>query len=565
MQINVKKLLNFKTLYYLTIIIVVVLLSYSILPMIFLRDNYVYTVWDSLDSNVGIMQVVHDNNLLLSLDSDLPIMNNINGVYTTISYNIYNVLWCVFGYLDGEIINHTFSILLAFFSMLSLLKYMFKERDTAGLCIIYLISVAYAITPCAPNRSSSFAILPLIIKFFIVLQKKDKFSPLSFWAVIFPLFLNFAAFSVFVCAFWLLFSIFDFIKSKKININLIIALCSMTIVIIFININYFKLLLFAKETSRSLKISEGFNFNFENLYKYLKYGQKHAYSLHFTYLLPLCVIGTLYMFYAEKINKKYFYFIIFGWILWILTSIFAEFNDAGIKTGLIIIDGFNWGRIIYFMRFVWYFMVACISLTDNKNVFVKLTTYVFLIFQLFLIVTSDITFNDNRNTIVRAVFNAKSDETITFKEFFSVELLNEIKEDINYKNEVVVAYGFHPSVLQYNGFNTLDGYLTVHSNEYQESFRKVISPALEKYKKYKNYYDGWGGRSYIFGELDYDPDINKDLEPVTLYIDVNAYKKLDGKYIISRAEISNSKELGLVLINDYTNNDSIYHFYVYSV
>lgn len=565
MQINIRKLLNSRTLYYITIAIVVILLSYSILPMVILRDNYVFTVWDNLDSNVGIIQVVHDNGLFLSLDDNLPIMNNINGVYTTISYNIYNILWCIFGYLNGEIINHTLSVVLAFFSMQSLLKYIFKKSDVTELCIIYLISVAYAITPCAPNRLSSFAILPLIIRFFIVLQKKVNFSPMSLLAVIFPLFLNFAAFTVFICIFWFLFLIVDLIKTKKININLIIALCLITIATIIVNINYFKLLLFAEKTSRSLKTSQEFSFNLENLYKYLKYGQKHAYSLHFTYLFPICVIGTLYMFYIKKINGKYFDVIIFGWVLWILTSILAEFNDAGIKTGLIIIDGFNWGRIIYFMRFIWYIMLACILLVNDENVFIKLSAYIFLIFQLYLIVTSDTTFNDNRNTIVRAAFNVKSDETITFKEFFSEELLNEIKKDINYKNEVVVAYGFHPSILQYNGFNTLDGYLTVHSSEYQESFRKVISPALEKYKKYRDYYDGWGGRSYIFGELDYDPDINKDVDPATLYIDVDAYKEFDGKYIISRAEISNSKELGLILINDYTSDDSIYHFYVYSV
>lgn len=47
---------------------------------------------------------------------------------------------------------------------------------------------------------------------------------------------------------------------------------------------------------------------------------------------------------------------------------------------------------------------------------------------------------------------------ITYAEFFDTSLFEEIKKDIGYNGEKVVAFGFHPSVLIYNGFTTIDGY-----------------------------------------------------------------------------------------------------------
>ena len=159
------------------------------------------------------------------------------------------------------------------------------------------------------------------------------------------------------------------------------------------------------------------------------------------------------------------------------------------------------------------------------------------------------------------------DAYITYKEFFSTDLFENIKEDIDYNQEGFIAYGFHPSVLAYNDFNTIDTYMSAHSMDYQIKFREVIAPRLEIDESNRSYYDTWGGRTYIFGDLGYEPTKYKpvDGESYTLSINSEALKELGGEYILSRAEISNSQELGINLMNDYDSEDSLYHIFVYRV
>jgi hypothetical protein len=70
---------------------------------------------------------------------------------------------------------------------------------------------------------------------------------------------------------------------------------------------------------------------------------------------------------------------------------------------------------------------------------------------------------------------------------------------------------------------------------------------------------------YLYNvELNYQPTRNKNAAPVTLNIDMNVFKNdFGGTYILSRAEISNSKDIGLELVNRYYDEESIYTIYLY--
>jgi hypothetical protein len=47
---------------------------------------------------------------------------------------------------------------------------------------------------------------------------------------------------------------------------------------------------------------------------------------------------------------------------------------------------------------------------------------------------------------------------------------------------------------------------------------------------------------------------------------MNVFKEdFDGKYILSRTEILNAGELGLLLVNRYDDENSIYTIYVYEL
>jgi hypothetical protein len=90
-------------------------------------------------------------------------------------------------------------------------------------------------------------------------------------------------------------------------------------------------------------------------------------------------------------------------------------------------------------------------------------------------------------------------------------LFEEIKKDITYSNERVVAFGYHPSVLMYNGFNCIDEYNNAYPLSYMKKFRTLIAPELENNQKDREYYDSWGSRMYLYNsELNSEPTKNKN-------------------------------------------------------
>ena len=57
-----------------------------------------------------------------------------------------------------------------------------------------------------------------------------------------------------------------------------------------------------------------------------------------------------------------------------------------------------------------------------------------------------------------------------------------------------------------------------------------------------------------------------ELTQTELYMDMDVFKEMNGKYIFSRVQITNSAELGISLINTvHTDEYSPYTVYVYSV
>jgi hypothetical protein len=155
---------------------------------------------------------------------------------------------------------------------------------------------------------------------------------------------------------------------------------------------------------------------------------------------------------------------------------------------------------------------------------------------------------------------------ISYKEFFSADLFEKIKKNISYSGEKVVAFGYHPSVLMYNGFNCIDGYNNAYPLSYMQRFRTLIAPELEINQEAREYYDSWGGRMYLYNsELSYEPTRDKNTSPVKLNIDMEVFKNdFEGRYILSRAEISNSDALGLELKKQYDDGEGIYVIYLYS-
>jgi hypothetical protein len=297
--------------------------------------------------------------------------------------------------------------------------------------------------------------------------------------------------------------------------------------------------------------------------------------------------------------------------------IIAALHDSGLAAGFIkryvpVLSGLNWARAAVFNRVLWYVIFGiCLQVILNiKTVriilndkeyrfgsgFSKLIAGALICLQIGYIALSPGLYNDQVRTwineievkrrIVRNIIPQRKWRSlrnfiddlgggvyegdysfISYKEFFAKDLFDRIKKDISYSGERVVALGYHPSVLMYNGFNCIDGYNSAYPLSYMRSFRTLIAPEFEINQDAREYYDKWGGRMYLYNsELNYGPTKGKDNAPVKLNINTDVFRNtFNGSYILSRSEISNSGALGLALVKRYYDKESIYTIYLYAL
>ena len=92
--------------------------------------------------------------------------------------------------------------------------------------------------------------------------------------------------------------------------------------------------------------------------------------------------------------------------------------------------------------------------------------------------------------------------------------------------------------------------------------------AYDRVPEWQTYYGEWGARAYLYagsGESIYNPYRNQPLSDAHLYLDGGQFRKMGGKYLFSRYELSNAGELGFDLHGIYSGESSPYTIYLYEM
>ena len=589
------------------------------LPFILFGTDSIITIHDNLDCFIPMCKMYYNNNLFLKFDASTNGFSEMSTLYYPIvTFNIQSMMYMFFNDFTAYTLLHCLSMIIGYISMYIMLK---KTLDISPK-ISALTAICYASLPILSYWNICISILPLIIAFFFHFALRDNymFSWKVFLLLFFPFFSSFPYIGIFILGFWLLGIVVFGIRNKKVNINLIVGLLLLCIGYILVDLRLFYVIFVLKTPlNRSIINVHSIDFIiqiktfFIALFNYSIKGYYPAASLQKIIVLPLAIIVwfscliTIIRKMKKKpgnfikkvktswtetnvINKQLFLFFLIIFIFYIIAALF----ESGLLKHFLIkyfplLTGFNWGRIWIFNRVLWYIVFAlciCFVLKTNLSAFTKneKMRYFFprfcagliICLQLACIATAPVLYNDQAKTwfneiviktgIAKKIFPNKSfDEFISYKEFYANDFFEGIKKEIGYTNERVVAFGFHPAVLMYNGFNCIDGYNNAYPLSYMHRFRALIAPELEINPTARDYFDSWGGRMYLYNkELDIEPTRNKNTSPVKLNIDIDVFRNdFDGKYILSRAEISNHEILGANLVNCYYNDNSIYTIYLY--
>ena len=555
-----------------SIVYAIALCLFVIAPFIIFGENSYITVHDNLDNMLPQFRQAK-NFGFFSLDVPCGAMDNMSSAYVGWGgFTIQNALYYALPSYTAYVVMYILAVLIGYFSMYYLQKIVFGGEHRE----IYIVTSAlYAILPLTPNWSLACAALPLSVLTFVQLYKTNDWRWLLITFVL-PFLLEFQCNGLYICGFWLLGWICLCIKDKQLNKILLcgfVVLCAATILF---NMRLFYMKFIMNEPMNPRLVGA---FSFMECWRifksYLTEGFYHAASLQKKVILPFLFAMVSFMLYpvskGEKIwGNRFVRIVVYGIVAIVLFNGIAALDEThafeAIKNHTPL-KGFQFHRFFVFSRLIWYILLSALLmiLADTR---IKYIIPIVLCLQTVNILTAKTSYNDSlRNLYYNLKLSAAHDDNVTWKEFYDEELFNCIKHDINYQKEPVVAVGFEPFVLMYNNFNNIDGYLSYYPYDAFVKFRKMIAPELEHNERWREYYDNWGGRKYVCcADISEKPTRIKEHNPITLRIDMDVFKQdFGGKYIFSRAEILNSEDLHLALINMYTHPRSIYQIYVYKV
>lgn len=563
------------------VVIAALLMAEAAVFLGFGEKSYI-TIHDNLDLFIPHLKMMQLTDSFFSHDVTLPILGGITRDHFGSEFYLYNLLYVFLPDYAAYIAGYFLSIAISMGSIVLLAREFVPDYRTYKP-FIWLFGLIYGILPVFPVYGIAFASIPLVI-FLVHRIYSGKGLRYYVFLFLYPVVSYFSYFGFFILGYLVLYTVIDWIRCKKLSLRLLASIPVLFAGYALLEYRLFYSMLFSDTvTIRStmamgdLSLAEVVHTAFDGFVNSIF----HAGDAHRVVVLPVALVFLVIqnMIYLRKDRSRIvsdpanlvFLFILFNCCIYGIYY-FKPMRDIIFRL-IPPLQGFQYHRTIFFNPFLWYLLLFIIvkRLYDSGVRILRGASYAVPLAALSAVVLTPANYNDFYNTCyynAYALVRHQPVDMLNYEEFYSKDLFSAIKEDLNYNGEYSAAYGFHPAVLTYNGISTLDGYLGMYAQEYKEAFREIIAPALEKSSYYKNYYDTWGARAYIFPGFDsssYLPSRSLTLPDDRLYIDTEAFKGLNGVYLFSRFEISNADELSLELMggSPYVQEDSPYHIYVY--
>lgn len=553
------------------------LLTILVYVMVVGEDVYI-PIHDNLDSTVANYKLLKDNHLFWDNGGVAPFLSGIERHFMESQFHVNAILYMVLPIFGAVIAEYFLTVIVAVLGSIYLGKILVGGEWEKYKHIIILCGWMLGVLPVHPDHALGFAALPLMFGLLIKIYKTNsKWTYL--WLILSTSLSSFTMFGIFICGYLLIFFLINWIVKKKPSFRMLIALGSLILGYVITEYHVFYIFLFSDvETIRNTMSVSAVSFTeaWKESLRVFLYGHYHSGSAHTCIVLPVCGIYFLFLNirYIYKKQIKAVFRDPYNWLcIWCgCNALLYGYNQYPplkklIEMLLPVLKGFSIARALWLNPFVWYFMFAFVLYRLLKGNWNKKVIYGICIAAFLAIGLNSRTptYNIYRTTAQNMYRAVKGLETeLTYREFYSEKLFEEIKKDIGYQGEYAAAFGFHPAILYYNGIATLDGYHSWMPLAYNEQFTKLIEPDLAVDSKNAEYFYRWGGRAYLYSkDIDFGPARYIKEQEVDLLINPSVFKEMSGVYIFSRYKLSNADKLGLDFIQDYDGSDTPYHIYVY--
>ncbi len=534
-------------------------------------DNIYVPVFDNLDSTIATNKMYQDNDFYFSIGESIPYLGG--SVESGIAFlKLYNWLYILLPTFAAYVTGWFLGLIISMIGFVLLGKELIPNYEENKGAVLFF-GLIYGLLPTFPSQVFGFASLPLLFYLLVKLYRTKRKRYLIF-IFLYPTLSSVACFGLIACIFIFMFFIIEWIVKRKPSWRMLVAAFVLGAGYIATEWMMFYSMLFSGSTSiRStfVYVSKPFWLILKKIVYIFITGHIHSGDLHAYILLPVCGLFFLYLNvrYLKRKEYKKIFSDPFNWLMvWLLFNSVIYCLDSTPTFKKIIstvsppLSSFSFARTLWFSPFLWYFSYMTIVCRLKK----RWLKTVLEVLSFVVLCVYPVTYNVLGCSVnmIKDELLGQENNRMTYRDFYSEDLFEEIKTDIGYDGEWSIAYGMYPAVLEYNGIATLDGYLSKYPAEYKEQFRELIEPQLEVDEKHATYFDNWGGRAYVFSdEISYKSGKYITVTEATMRIDPEVFREMGGEYVFSRVLVKNADDLGLEQVGVYTNDESPYTIYVY--
>jgi len=506
-------------------------------------------------------------------------------------FNIFKLFFLFFDSFDAYILNSVFTRYIAFIGVYKLLNDYFKINSSSS---VYLISTSFAILPVYTSFGITILGQPLLLWAFLNLANANKLIQSYLIIIVFVFYSNFQLIFPFAIFWLIIYLLYNIFSSKKISTSYIIGLIVFIISTIIANYSIISTL-FLEGDERSFRLSRSYldlPSISGSIYLFLKtlfFGDLVS-SLFISIPIFLLII---YFLVKRKLKKEILLIlgiIIFNITIHVLSPHIAIYLGEKIS----IFKAFGFGRFI-FLNALLFFLILIIILEEIKSNKLKI-----LITSILLLITAfrNMEFYYNtvgklfkeihwvyeedkylKSLIPKDIYDKKEYEIyhsagfLNFKQFYAVDLFKEIKNSINkdIKTFKIINLGIHPSLAQFNGFYSVDGYIPNFPIRMHKSFKKLNLDESKKEHSFgeKNITIN-NGLYLISSELSKTCNESCFKKAENLVIqefnpDLNELKKMKVEYLFSAAEIKNPDLFGFTFQGMFQNENYPYIIFLYKL
>lgn len=567
------------------------LFALQALVFLIFRENSYLQIHDNLDLFMAHYQMMKINGGFFAHNVNMPMLHGINRDLLGSEFSLYNILYVIFPNLWAYLIGYGLKIAIGTFGFILLAKDIYRDRYEQYRPIVVVVAACYGMIPVFPTYGIAFTSVPIIIwllKRLYATKELKKRIVLYVGVFCYPLISYFSYHGFFILCYMVCAFLILWIKDKKFPKTMLASLVILSAGYMTWEYRLFGAMLFDDTVTIRTTMNHGnltFGEAIKTAFSEFISASFHSQDSHTYVVLAVCLIGIVLINYSiikgegDKKLKRIFTEPVNLVCLWMIFNVlifglyeFAPFREL-VEMIVPKLTGFEFARTAYFNTFLWYaeLLLVTVRMYDFEKKKVKTLANIIVALAAVVVMFAPAVYNDFYYTCYNYAYKIiknKETSTVNYREFYSEDLFEEVKNEIGYNGEWSACYGFHPAILNYNGIASVDGYLGMYPQTYKEKWEKILAPAMEGSPSLKDYFYGWGARVSLYSGSDentYAPHRYLEITDTRLMVDMEELKTLDCKYIFSRVEFSNVDDYSMKLIDTVSGYDSPYTIYVYEI